>query len=97
MKREERKLHRNKDIQKKKKKNMSRDLFVILKVYQNQTLNTNERPVHPDARKMGIFRFVGFFFFLNSENNRSLKQPPQGCGRITTTEGFQDAIGQGAR
>jgi len=32
-----------------------------------------------------------------SENNQSLKQPPQGGGRVPNTGGFQDVLGQGAR
>lgn len=32
------------------------------------------------------------FFF--SENNQSLKQPPQGCGKVSITRGFQDVVGQ---
>lgn len=35
--------------------------------------------------------------FLYSENNDSLEQPLQGCGKIPDTGSFQDVIGQGAR
>lgn len=34
---------------------------------------------------------------LKTESSQSLKQPPQGCGRVPITGGFQDAIGQHAR
>lgn len=35
--------------------------------------------------------------FIYSENNQSLEQPPQGCGEVLTTGGFQDVFGKGAR
>jgi len=34
---------------------------------------------------------------FQSENSQWLEQPPQGCGGISITGGFQDVIGQGAR
>ncbi|KAK4829087.1 LOW QUALITY PROTEIN: hypothetical protein QYF61_002038 [Mycteria americana] len=32
-----------------------------------------------------------------SENNQSLKQPPQGCGGVSITGGFKDVLGQDVR
>lgn len=35
--------------------------------------------------------------FFYSENDQSLEEPPQKCGGVSTTGGFPDATGQGAR
>lgn len=48
---------------------------------------------------------VGSFFLLiyflrihfSQKLNQSLEQPPQVCGRVPTTGGFQDAVRQGVR
>jgi len=61
------------------------------------TRSYNEKTQAMDTsctRRGFIMNKKGIFY---SENNHSMEQLPQGCGRVPIAGGFQDAIGQGAR
>ncbi|KAK4831003.1 hypothetical protein QYF61_014574, partial [Mycteria americana] len=50
------------------------------------------RPLSITFEKSWRCRYKKEIFY--AENNQSLQQPPQGCGGVSITGGFQDATGQ---